>query len=439
MWAFLSIFILSTAGFADDFDSLMKQARAASLAFDLDTAQAVFAQACPADQLAAFPLQKASLCQHEFGTIAEAKGNGDEAADHYLKALAGWEKLGRPYLTHQITTMTNLGGLYRREHRSTEAEKMLNRALELATSISGSDPELYATVLSRSAALYRDLDQPERARGMLEDAITRLRALNPINTSELAWAYSALGMVNLGQGQYKSGESSLRKALGFSEENLGEENPETAAYATNLALALLVQGQYNGAETLLRRARFVIESRVGPDSVELVSVLAELTSVEKGLGKFQVAEDCAEKALAILDKHVPAESIEIVLTQVNLGSLYLRERKTAEAEKILPTAVEEERRMLKDGRTLGDGIRNLAALKAQQKSWGVAESLYREAISIYERRLGVDHPDIAPVLREYADVLKHNRVSKARIRSVEARALAIENPAQHRHAIGEAS
>lgn len=431
MRVFLSILLLSAgAAVAADFDTLIKQGRAASLAFDLDAAQSAYAQACPAEQIAALSLQKLALCEHEFGTVAEARGHGDEATDHYRKALAWWEKLGRPYLAWYVTSLTNLGGLYRREHLLTDAEKMLDRALELVKTISASDPELYATVLGRSAGLYADLDQSDRARPMLEEAIAGLRGLTPVNASELAWEYSALGMIDLGLGRYKSGESSLRQAVAFAEESLGESHPETAAYATNLALALLVQGQYSRAGTLLRRARSVIESRLGPDSVELVNVLAELTSVETGLGRFRIAEDYGEKALSILNKHVPAGSQEIVLTEVNLGNLYLREHRTAEAEKILPAAVEAERRLLKDGRTLGDGIRDLAALRVQQHAWNDAESLYREAIGIYERKLGVDHPDIAPVLREYAAVLKRQGVSKSRIKSIEVRAHAIENPAR---------
>jgi hypothetical protein len=119
----------------------------------------------------------------------------------------------------------------------------------------------------------------------------------------------------------------------------------------------------------------------------------------------------------------------MALTNVTLGTLYLREGKTAEAEKILPAAVEEERRLLRDERTLAAGIRDLAALRAQQHAWNDAESLYREAIGYYERRIGPGHPDLAPVLREYAAVLKRRGASKTEIRNVEARARAIGSPA----------
>jgi hypothetical protein len=163
-----------------------------------------------------------------------------------------------------------------------------------------------------------------------------------------------------------------------------------------------------------------------------VAVLGELTSVETALGKFGLAEDYGEKTLALLKRHVPAGSPEIALAQIHLGTLYLREHKIAEAEKVLPPAVEAERRFLKEGRTLGYGVRNLAALRVQQQAWTEAESLYREAIGLYEITLGTAHPDLAPVLHEYADVLKHQRAPKAKVRDIETRARTIANPSASR-------
>ena len=427
MRAILSIFIISAgAAAADDFDSLIKQGREAFLAYDLDAAQDAYAKACPAERVPAFPLQKAALCEHSSGTVAEARQRGDEAATHYLKALSALEKLGPPSLALTAATLTNLGTLYRREHRTADAEKMLTQALELSRTVAGTNPDLYAIALSRSGALYGDLDQPDRARQMLDEAVAAFRALSRPDAPELADAYNSRGMLDIGSGRYKSAESSFREAMTLAAGSLGETNPATAAYATNLAMSLLMEGQYSRAETLLRRARFVVESRLGPDDMQMVNVLAGLTSVETALGRFRMAEDCGEKALSILNSRVPDGGLQTVLMQIELGTLFLREHNTAEAAKILPAAVAAERRLLRNERILGDGIRDLAELRAQQHAWNDAESLYREAICVYERTLGEGHPDIAPVLRAYADVLKHQGVRSAHVKSIEARARAIE-------------
>jgi tetratricopeptide (TPR) repeat protein len=424
MLAIFSLLLISTANPSTNFDNFIKQGRAAFFTYDLDGAQSAYEQACGA----AAAVQQTALCEHVLGTVAEARGNDAEAVQRYLKALEGWQQAGEASRSQRISTLTNLGSVYRRQRRFSEARQMLDEASELVKTLASSDPELYAIVRSRSGALYGDLDQPERARGLLNEALAGLAALQKTNAPELAYAWSALGMVEMTTGRYKAGESDFRQAVEFANSSLGENQPETAVYATNLALALLVQGEYNRAETLLRRARSVIESRLGPESSALVNVLGELTTVEMALGRFGIAENLGDRTLVILNRQLPAGSPEIVLTQVNLGRVYLREHKIAEAEKILPAAINAERRFFTSGRTLGDGIRILASLRAQQHSWNEAESLYSEALGLYERHLGPDHPDIAPVLREYADVLKHEGAPKAKVRSLEARAKAIANP-----------
>jgi tetratricopeptide (TPR) repeat protein len=428
MLAIFSVLLISLpAPSAPEFDRLINQGRASFYTYDLDAAQRAYQQACAQPAL----IHQAAFCEHEFGTLAEARGNDNEAAQHYLNALDGWDKAGEAYVGHRVSTLANLGTLYRRERRFADAEKTLTQAYELAKMLAASDPELYSTVSSRLGALYGDLDQPERARSLLNEAIARLSTLPKPNAPELAYAWSVLGMLELKAGHYKAGESDLRQASEFANRSLGETHPETAVYATNLALALLVEGEYVRAETLLRRARSVIESRLGPESVALVNVFGELTSVELGLGKLGLAEDYGERALAILERQFPRGSPEIVLTRANLGRVYLFERKLGEAEKILPPAIDAERRLLKSGRTLADGIRILASLRAEQHSWKEAESLYSEALGIYERSLGPEHPDIAPVLREYAEVLKHQGAPRAKVRGIEARAKAIANPVSH--------
>lgn len=432
MRAILPMLVFSISALAgSDFESLVKQGRAAFLALDLDGAQSAYIQACPEGKLAAFPLQNVALCEHLLGTVAEAREQGDEAVTHYLKSLDAFEKLGRPFLAQTVSSLTNLGALYRRQRRWSDAEKTLARALELSRTLAATNPELYAVSLSRAGALAADLDQSERARGMLDEAIAGFRALPRSNAPELAYALSSRGMLDIGSGRYKSAESHFREAVTLATGSLGEADPATAAYSTNLALALAMQGQFSRAESLLHRARFVVESRLGRDNIQLAKIFAELTSVETALGKFGMAEDDGKRSLSILKSHVPAGSIEIVLAQEKLGALHVREHNIGEAEKILPAAVTAERTLLKDGRVLADGIADLAALRAEQHAWNDAESLYREAIGLYERKMGAEHPDIAPVLRAYADVLKQAGTGGAAVKDIEARARAIEKSAGH--------
>ena len=395
----------------------------ALLRFDTETAARAWEQTCGA--VASHPSQQA-ICEHEAGAIAEAREDDRQAIAHYLRALDSWQSLSGSRVANRIVTMINLGTVYRRTHDSPAAERIFSAALQLAETSSNLDPVVRATLLDRAAGLDSDLDRYDAARAKLKQSLALLEPSGDAGKEELATSLNSLGMLELRSGDYRQGELFLRRALRVATEALGENSPETGAYMGDLGLALTIERQFSGAETLLHRARFIIESRLGPQSLRLIPVYAELGSLERETGKFALAEDDTERALAILVHHLPENSPEVVLTKVNLGSVYLRERKFPEAESVLPAAVEQERGLSLEGRTLADGLRTLASLRAQQRQYPEAEALYREAIGYYDASIGDGHPDVAPVLREYADVLRRSKGSKAEIKLLQTRIHAIE-------------
>ena len=50
-------------------------------------------------------------------------------------------------------------------------------------------------------------------------------------------------------------------------------------------------------------------------------------------------------------------------------------------------------------------LNNLAVLNRAQGKYGEAEPLYQQALKIYEKALGPEHPDVAQVLENYASLL----------------------------------
>ena len=73
---------------------------------------------------------------------------------------------------------------------------------------------------------------------------------------------------------------------------------------------------------------------------------------------------------------------------------------------------------------MATSLNRLAALYYSQGKYNEAEPLYRRALSIWEKALGPEHPDVATVLENYALLLrKTNREAQAE--ELEARARAI--------------
>ncbi|HWE51010.1 MAG TPA: tetratricopeptide repeat protein [Bryobacteraceae bacterium] len=423
---FLPFLVLASPADPGNFEQLLTEAHVALTKSDLVAARASLDEACPARPVPATS-PRSALCETEAGAIDEAAGQTQNAEAHYRRAIPMWEQLGPDFSTFYATALMDLGNLYQARHRPHEAEAALTRALAHA----GEHDPVRAVIATRLGSFYSESSTPERGRPLLNEAIAMLRARAASKPAEMARACNALGMIDVRAGTYKTGETNLREAVSIAEHSLGESHPDTALYEGNLALALYLEGEYARAEVLLRRARHIIETSLPPESPRLGNVLASLTVVETAQGEFIRAETDGKQSLAILTRLREPDSPEIAVQQVTLGALYLKEKKIDDAAALLPGAVAVERLLsddsrLPDRRVLADGIRRLGELKALQRDWTGARTLYAEAVSIYESTLGPAHPAIAPVLLEYAGVLKHCNTPGAQVKDIEARARAMK-------------
>ncbi|MES1258785.1 MAG: tetratricopeptide repeat protein [Acidobacteriota bacterium] len=408
---------------AIDFDTLMQQGRAALTAADFPGAAGYFAQACGSDPMSLSPPARAAYCQHHLATLSSAMGDAPGAERHYLGASDRWQAAGSAYAAPHCATMMNLGEVYRRLHREKDSEAAFLKAAELARA--ADRPDLYAEVLGRLGVLYHESMRLEPARTTLMEAIRRFEKLSTPVPAEEAYARNGLGMVQLGDGQQAEAEANLRLAVSLATAALGEDNAETASYQTNLALALIVAGQFDRANSLLRRAKLVLDAHGAGLDTQKGLVLAELSAAAAGQNKLGMAEEYGAQALSTLSRQKDPNPTAIALARVNLADIYLRARRLDDANRILPDAVAAERVLAPDTRLLADGLRRLAELRSLQHAWREAQDLYREAIALYERRLGPNHPALAPVLRGYAEALKHDGGSKSDVRTLEARAKAV--------------
>ncbi len=79
-----------------------------------------------------------------------------------------------------------------------------------------------------------------------------------------------------------------------------------------------------------------------------------------------------------------------------------------------------------EDRSTARSLKGLADLYKDQGKFEKAEPLYQQALSIWEKVLGLEYPEAAEVLDDYADLLrKMNREEEAAL--LETRAIEIRN------------
>ena len=423
----ISILILLFAAIAcgaPDFHELIQSGKASLGKADYPAAERLFLEACdPAG--GPFSADMNGSCEHHLAIVSEARGDLVQAETRLLKALAAWEKAGREFLPSYAMTAMDLGEVYRKEHRPADAERYLLRALDLAREVSEAYPQIYPEALSRLGGAYAAADNATKGKQLVAEGIDAFRRLSQPQPAEEARAFNTLGIVDLLESHETQAITHLGEAVQLSVGAIGENHPDTAAYQSDLALAYIRARQFDRAEPLLNRARFVLESQPVPNRLRLGTIMAELSMVACAHNKLAQAEEFGDRATAILGTLPEQDHAAGLLARVNIAASFLAQHRLAPAERILPATVEAERQIAPDSCLLADGLRILALLRAQQHSWREALDMYRESLDIYEREMGPGSPAIVPLLRDYADAVRHSGGSKTEAKRIDARARAI--------------
>ncbi len=360
------------------FEELIRQGRAAFLASDPDRAESAWQQACPADAIAAYSVAETVTCENLLASVDEARGNLARAEQRYLHAVSLAEQAGKAYQPIYCARLVDLGEYYHRRGNTAAAGEILRKAVALARQLTVTVPDLLPKALIRLGSLDADSAHPERGRAPLMEALQSTQ----LPAAEVACAHNALGKVELASGHPDAAEPYLREAVSFAEKTLGEDHPATAAYQTNLALALIAGHKPDRARLLLQRAEFVLKSNHRAPGLELAAVCAELAGLAVNEGKMAEAEDYAMRAASILDLQPEPHIVSVAAAKVALASVYLRLHDLQSAERILPDAVAVERQKAVNPQTLAASIQLLAQLRAQQHDRRSAEALQREAATI---------------------------------------------------------
>jgi len=322
--------------------------------------------------------EKAIQLNLQGNRLAEA-GHYAEALPVYRDTLDIWRSLGADYEGHLAATLLNYGIALAGNGQRPAAVKVLEQALALHRKALG--PEHHRTIINMNllAGNYLMLDDSAKAEELFNAALQIERAQFP-NDSQTARTLEGLSSVSI---QRERG----MEALAFSEEALtiaikstGEESVDTALAYASVAEGHRFMGATERALPLYRKARMLYEKALGPAHPRVATLLSQEGLILMNDGKLSMAEKAMTECLDILRKSCPDCVTEISLAETNLGLLRLRQKRWAEANTALTTAVEmREKFSLRPGPELADALQNLAIAREKLRLYDDAARLNSRA------------------------------------------------------------
>jgi len=345
-----------------------------------------------------------------------------------------------------------IGNTYERLGLYPEAQKQLERALELSRGALG--PDNPRTLLIMQDLVWLDQDEGKyiEAEALGKQTLDKKRrVLGPENPETLA-AMGELATVYWAEGKYARAEALDLQTLEMKRRVLGADHPWTLSTMNNLAVLYSNESKYAQAEALQSQALEIERRSLGPEHPATLMSMNNLATVYADEGKYARAEALHRQALEVQRRVLGPEHPETLQTMYDLAGLYRLAGKYAEAEAMQSQTLEIRRRVLgpdhpntlgsmedlawdyvgetkyaqaatlfsqilgawrrlkgpEDGNTLGSAD-GLAVALIGERRYDDAEKLLRETLDIRRRVSGPDDPSIGGDLYNLACTMARER------------------------------
>ena len=177
----------------------------------------------------------------------------------------------------------------------------------------------------------------DEAQKALERALEIRRQILGVRHPDVAVSLNNLAELYRVQGRVNDAQPLFEHALAIREETLGKDHPDVAQSLNNLALIYEQLGKTKLAETLYQRARGIVETGLGQDHPDLANILNNLAGLYYLEKRYAEAEPLFKRAQAIWENHQDFTNLAASLN--NLAQLYRATDRYREAEYLCQTTL----------------------------------------------------------------------------------------------------
>ncbi len=281
----------------------------------------------------------------------------------------------------------------------------------------GGEPLTEARMLLAIGRAYSHLGLNEDARPLLERVLAIRTSRLPEDDPAITEALEELADCQRQRDQLDEALRIARRVLARIERQRTATDVDRARALNLLAITLVAADHFDEAVPLHERALALRVAAHGEGHVEVVESLANLGAALYFLGCDEEAAAAFARAVGLVDRHGFERSPNFAYVLNNLGALYVRMGRRAEAERTLERALAVEREVLgPDHYLVAATLQHLGDL-AEAAPGGLARAiaLHGDALALRERTLGPDHPAVAlSLLRLGRVAVRQGRPSAAR-------------------------
>lgn len=262
-----------------------------------------------------------SLCWRQLALLHDARGQSEEAENAAKKAIAIAEKLESILPDQIVENYIVLSVILLHRHRYGEAEKQLSHALALAEKDIPKS-ESTAKIYSMLGALFNDQGKYAQAKKFGQKALDLRTSLFGTDSPVVAASMTNLATCYRDSGQHEQAQIMFEKSMQISEKAMPADDPRLAADMMSYALGQNKQGKYSEADDLYMRALAIREKAFGSECDTVALTLVAMARNNFDAGKYPDAEARAKRALSIDEKVWGKDSCQVARDLDLLKKIY---------------------------------------------------------------------------------------------------------------------
>lgn len=308
----------------------------------------------------------------------------------------------------QADLMHTLAQVARNLGRLDKALDLIEQAISIRRRILVSDaPELIESLGLRGSILLEQRDHAsaiEQLEQVCRLTATRFGAASPV----LAACRHRLGNAFDQDGQYAKASLALESAVALLRGLPDDSSLEHADAVTDLAALRHSQGRFSDAQTLAQEAVDRYRNHDSPARLRgLANGLVILTYALRDQGQLSLAESTIREAVAINRARLPAGHPLTLIARSELASVLALQTRfdLARAEYLSVLAEQTAPQASTDSMSIAANLNNLGALERDQQRYDEAAGRFRQAIDVYTKAVGGEHPYVAMARASLARVL----------------------------------
>jgi tetratricopeptide (TPR) repeat protein len=329
-----------------------------------------------------------------------------EAEQFYDLGLAIVEKLpaNSPHRTYVLEFRYDLAGVYLYQNKLDASVRNLTEILDPAIKAYGAKTNFVGQIYARLGTAY------EWQRKYADAETSYRHAFGVfVETKNLRWIFTVLDDLNgmfRGRGEYASSEQLLKPVVAALEKEPLRQK-DLAKYSSALGLSYMSQEKFDQAAATFERVRKLYQEKVEANDVDQATIRNNIAKAYYYLRKYSEAEPLYREAIDLSRRATGNDNADTIWFEKNYALLLYARGEKERADPLFQKAINKYTSQKDDGRfSLAISWFELGELYRRQERYAEAEPLLKQALELRQKFMEPDHLDLALTMERYATTLR---------------------------------